>query len=363
LNYIKAKGKLSAKEHLVWAFYLLLQERIDDSIKIFKMINELFGKEDVKEFQLQYDYFLAYLDLFIGGDSNNPYQVAKEICGKYIDYQVISWRNMFIDLANYLEGEEEEESTDNTITMDKSKEVNVVKQNEKNAKKEEQLLLSLFWSREEQYPVLEYDNLVETVVKLKYYDIDMEVAYSNSPFIQQSNSVYSLIKPNAIEEIHIKPEELTKGKVNIVVPKELRGKNVWIFASTKEKTSSLLFNENKIEVLVYEEYGQLKVVNEDGKPLPKVYIKVYAKSKAANVAFYKDGYTDFLGRFEYMSVSSGNKSKDDVVKLAIYVKSNDPKGELIKEVNPPSGIGKVDTEAYQAKQIKSKSILLQKKKA
>jgi hypothetical protein len=56
---------------------------------------------------------------------------------------------------------------------------------------------------------------------------------------------------------------------------------------------------------VIENYGHLRVTaKETGKPLPKVYVKAYARMKDGAVRFYKDGYTDLRGRFDYSSLNS-----------------------------------------------------------
>jgi len=50
---------------------------------------------------------------------------------------------------------------------------------------------------------------------------------------------------------------------------------------------------------------------------PKVYVKVFAKKKDSKVVFYKDGYTDLRGRFDYSSKSGGDISS--VEKFGILV--------------------------------------------
>jgi hypothetical protein len=41
-----------------------------------------------------------------------------------------------------------------------------------------------------------------------------------------------------------------------------------------------------------------------GQPLAKVYVKAYAQMQDGSVRFFKDGYTDLRGRFEYTSLST-----------------------------------------------------------
>ncbi len=85
-----------------------------------------------------------------------------------------------------------------------------------------------------------------------------------------------------------------------------------------------------------EAFGELKVTEkESGKLLPRVYVKVFAQKKGGSTSspfFYKDGYTDIRGKFDYAQ-TSGNRLKD-VERFAILIMS-DTLGSIIKECNPP----------------------------
>jgi acyl-CoA-binding protein len=82
-----------------------------------------------------------------------------------------------------------------------------------------------------------------------------------------------------------------------------------------------------------ENIGQLKVLRKDqNKPLSKVYVKVYSQSRGGSVDFYKDGYTDLKGRFDYTSLSTNQL--DSVEKFSILVMSNEF-GAIIRDANPP----------------------------
>ena len=89
-----------------------------------------------------------------------------------------------------------------------------------------------------------------------------------------------------------------------------------------------------------EAYGELKVTEkETNKPLPRVYVKVFAQKiggSASSPFFFKDGYTDIRGKFDYAQ-TSGNRLKD-VQKFAIFVMS-DTLGSIIKECDPPKNQG------------------------
>ena len=52
--------------------------------------------------------------------------------------------------------------------------------------------------------------------------------------------------------------------------------------------------------------GNMKAIFPGGAPLPRAYVKVYAKYPDGSIRFYKDGYTDSRGRFDYASLSAAD---------------------------------------------------------
>jgi hypothetical protein len=82
-----------------------------------------------------------------------------------------------------------------------------------------------------------------------------------------------------------------------------------------------------------ENFGQLRVTEAaGGKPLSKVYVKVYVRLAGGQVKFHKDGYTDLRGRFDYASVSTPERLPPE--RFAILILS-DERGALIREAAPP----------------------------
>ena len=69
-----------------------------------------------------------------------------------------------------------------------------------------------------------------------------------------------------------------------------------------------------------------------GKPLSRVYVKAYARMKNGKVKFYKDGYTDLRGRFDYASLNTSEL--DEVEKFSVLVLS-DTHGATVRESDPP----------------------------
>ena len=88
-----------------------------------------------------------------------------------------------------------------------------------------------------------------------------------------------------------------------------------------------------MNVQMIESFGQLKVVDaKSGQRVPATYCKVYAKLKDGKTQFYKDGYTDLRGRFDYTSLSTNDL--DNVEKFSVLV-MNEKLGATVREVSPP----------------------------
>ena len=70
------------------------------------------------------------------------------------------------------------------------------------------------------------------------------------------------------------------------------------------KSRAIPYYSGSMKVMMRENFGQVAVTDAAGKPLSKVYVKVYARTADGRVKFHKDGYTDIRGRFDYASVST-----------------------------------------------------------
>ena len=70
----------------------------------------------------------------------------------------------------------------------------------------------------------------------------------------------------------------------------------------------------------------------DRRPLSQTYVKVYAQRKERTVKFYKDGYMEVRGRFDYSSFSTNDL---DVVQRFSVLILHDEDGATVKEVAPP----------------------------
>jgi len=99
---------------------------------------------------------------------------------------------------------------------------------------------------------------------------------------------------------------------------------------------SFTYVPSTFEVLVIEANGEVKVTDLSGKPLSKVYIKVFYRDHYDQNHFYKDGYTDLRGTFNYQQLNL-NTSKD-IEKFALLVSATEMGlGVMIREATPYHG--------------------------
>ena len=87
-----------------------------------------------------------------------------------------------------------------------------------------------------------------------------------------------------------------------------------------------------MRVKVQQNYGELKVFKGD-KAISGVYVKVFVRV-SSNARFYKDGYTDIRGKFDYAHFTGTTLS--GVSKFALLV-THPEWGSLMQEVDPPVG--------------------------
>ncbi|MEL6907733.1 MAG: hypothetical protein AAFP22_20165, partial [Planctomycetota bacterium] len=68
-------------------------------------------------------------------------------------------------------------------------------------------------------------------------------------------------------------------------------------------------------------------------PLPRTYVKVYARLADGTVRFHKDGYTDLRGRFDYVSLSG--VEGPEPTRYAVLALHED-RGATVSELAPPA---------------------------
>jgi len=166
---------------------------------------------------------------------------------------------------------------------------------------------------------------------INYYLMDIELLFSRNPFVGQHAGQSTFIRPNATEERVLDPE---KTAAAFEIPAQFQARNVMIEVAGAGIRKSRAYFSNALAVQVIENYGQVKVAaQKDGTALPAVYVKVYARQRDGTVKFYKDGYTDLRGRFDYASLSTDDL--DRVERFALLLLSEEH-GAVVREAAPPA---------------------------
>src|SRR5439155_1519691 len=146
----------------------------------------------------------------------------------------------------------------------------------------------------------------------------------------QSDGQFASIRPNATRVVKLPANQ---AKLAVPLPEDLLKRNVLVEVSAAGKTRAKPYYATAMAVQTTENYGHLRVADAaSGKPLPKAYVKVYARLADGSVKFHKDGYTDLRGRFDYATVSTPERQA--VERFAVLVLS-DERGAVIREAQPP----------------------------
>ena len=303
LSYRKA---LNDADLLAVTYYLLLQDRIDEALATFALVNP-----DAVPTKIQYDYCAAYLEMF----TEAPVK-ARSIAMKYANHPVDRWRNTFATIVSQLD---EIEGKGPTVIdpTDRAQQQGQLAATEPNVE----------FTLDTKSIHLTWQNL--DTVTINYYRMDVELLFSRNPFGQQSGNQFAFIRPNATQVVKLAAGQT---KQTIPLPDDLVKRNVLVEVIGGGKTRSLPYYATAMDVKLTENYGQLKATDAAGKPLSKVYVKVYAKLADGSVTFHKDGYTDLRGRFDYASVNTPDRQA--IQRFAVLVLSENH-GATIREAAPP----------------------------
>ena len=308
LDVLSYHNEPSDDLELSLTYYLLLQDRVESAIEQFRKVDR--SKLNTK---MQYDYCQAYLAMY-----TEDVATAKAVATKYQQYPVDHWRKHFENILTQVAEIESDAATTAADERDRD---------------QVQAQLAA------QSPAFEFEIVDQTVklnyqnidkVRINYYKMDIELLFSRNPFVKNQSGGFALIRPNMTRQ-----QELPKDKKSFEfnVPKELANHNVLIEIISEGQTKSAVFYSHSLAVKMMENYGQVQVRNKQSqKPISKAYIKVYAKMKDGSVKFYKDGYTDLRGRFDYSSLS--NQPLDNVQQFSLLILS-EANGAIIRQAGLP----------------------------
>lgn len=340
LGVLALKPQLDAIDSMSVVYYLFLQDRVEEALTRFGSIDA-----NALPTKIQHDYFRCYAAFYQGELGE-----ARTLAAKYATHPVNRWKTLFGEVASQLDEIEGRDAKPG----DKDKPDREKQQGELAATepgfdfKVENRTISLNWQ-----------NLGEVVVN--YYLMDPEFSFSSSPFVSQDASRFSIIKPN-LSATQALPAGATT--LDLPLPAQFAKANVLVEVVGAGQRKAKPYHANNLKLALTENYGRLETRDSStDKPVSKAYVKVYARLNDGTVRFFKDGYTDLRGRFDYASLNSsaanvpvpppvplpassshGSNGLDhqmlkpselaQVQKLALLILS-DTHGATTREVDPP----------------------------
>jgi len=306
LDLVAHRSQPTAEDLLAAAAYLLAQDRVDAAQAALVRAPRAAVAD-----RLQHDYLSAYAACLRGDVAR-----ARELVTRWRELPIDRWRRRFEAMAAMLD---ELTGAAPAIVDPRNRE-------------QQQAELA---ARQPAFDLLlDRDGITirsqhVAALELRFFEMDVELLFSRQPFVQSDVSRFSFIEPGHREQL----AELG-AEQRVAWPAALRGRNVVVEAVAAGMRAARVHYANDLAINLAHQYGQVRVQRaSDLSALPASYVKVYARKRGGAVAFYKDGYSDLRGWFDYASLSTSEL--DDVERFAILV-SDETAGAAILEAAPPA---------------------------
>ena len=301
------RPKLTDTDLLAVAAYLLLQDRVEEGLEAYERVDASKVVSTV-----QYDYLCVVAAFY----REQPKR-AREIAVRYQDYPVDRWRDLF---RNALAQLAEIEGGASEVVDEKDRD-----------QRQAQLAATeagFDFRVESRRVTIDYQNL--TVVDVNIYRMDIELLFSRQPFVQEQSDRFSFIQPNHSEQLTLPAGDDTFA---FDLPADYHSANVVVELVGAGQRKSQAYYAHDLAVQVIENYGQVQVRKQGtNQALPRTYVKVYARMHGGAVRFFKDGYTDFRGKFDYASLNTNELASVERFSILILHPEH---GAVIREAGVP----------------------------
>ncbi len=306
LDLVAHRPVPTAKDLVGAAHYLFAQDRLELALAVLARVDATKLAD-----RMQYDYLAAYAAC-VQGDVVR----ARSLVTPWNEHPVDRWRHRFGAMRSMLD---EIDGAAPSMVDPRSRE----QQHADLAAKQPTFELAL----DREGVVITSQHVAS--LELRFFEMDVELLFSRQPFVQSDVSRFSFIEPGSRETI-----TSPQAKHRVPWPESLRGKNVVVEAVGAGQRKAKVHYANDLTTAIANQVGQVRVSRtSDQRALSATYVKVYARKNGGEVAFYKDGYTDLRGWFDYATLSTNDL--DHVEKFAILVCS-DQSGAAILEASPPT---------------------------
>ncbi|TMW68563.1 hypothetical protein Poli38472_006031 [Pythium oligandrum] len=355
LCHILADGvTLSGEQLLVMSYFMILFNRIADAMKVFKRVEEHFATNmiDSTENLIAFDYIDSYLDFFRpqGNVAETSFPRARQNVSKYSKLFHDRWRLRFKRIAEVLSEYDELHSA--SLANDAHARLSISESDGQNP-----VQSSSIPSNEVRLDATVEGDTIQLksqnvgACEISFYRIDVELMFSSEPFdsfsdAAASKSSLTLIEPWKQVNVEITgassvlssgethttsfkvPSDLVASQMLIRIRELPESRLVTSVAAPLDLTRSY-FN-TQLQVVTMSQAGILQVLHK-GVPVSSCYVKVFAKTGSTS-PFYKDGYTDVIGKFDYAAINGDLLTR--VEKFSILV-SHPKLGTTVQQVHPP----------------------------
>jgi len=305
-----SQSSMDLDDKLAGTYYFLVQDRVKEAIDLFKSIPEEAGRAKCA---LTYDYMKCYLAFYasLGGDYD-ALSSASQTADKWLKAALTpSQRKLFQDVADQIAELKNTADEGGDFNFESAEEI---------AKRG---VKSMSFDVGHDGVLIKCQNMEQA--RCEFYQIDLELQFSTAPFRQKDNA-YNFVQPTASAVVDCQGQT----EVLIPLPEECLNKNTIVEVASGDFVGSKTLYDNQITVQVAKAgVGQIRVLNANGDAVPRAYVKVYASTIAKpDGVFYKDGFTDMRGRFDYTTVSSD--LLQDCKRFAILVQTENAGADVIE---------------------------------
>lgn len=320
---------IESEQVLPLTYYLLLQNRIEEAIAYFQGLDR-----DTIATQLQYDYLAGYLAMHQGN-----YQHALEIATRHAEHPVPRWRDRFGQMSlqvlqqsdlmdnQQLVKSETGNGVDEEAVSPEAADLAIADRERRNSQASASVP-EVIVSVDGDQVRLNHRNADQ--VELNYYGVDLELLFSKAPFARSDLQKIAMVKPTSSQTVTLRSQT---GTTELEIPRQLRSKTLLVESHVGASRSTALYYGGQLTTYVSEAFGQLQTTDATThRPVAGAYVKVYARYPGGDIRFFKDGYTDGRGRFDFTSISASDAKGAE--RYAIMVLS-ETKGATLHEVAAP----------------------------
>lgn len=265
--------------------YLFLQDRVEEALAQLKLV-----KADALPTKLQLDYLRCYAAFY-----EENLAEARGIASQYATYGVERWRRLFQGVLAQLDEIEGRRAPAGKPVPGQDGAQRELDQAQLAATEP-----SFEFKVEKGQLALTWKALREVTVN--YYLMDPEFLFSSSPFATDDPARFAIVRPALSQKQALPAGE---SHLELALPEQFQRANLLIEIVGAGQRKVQPHHANNLRLNVVENYGRLDLSDAaTGQPLPRSYVKVYARLKDGQIRFYKDGYTDLRGIFDYASLNS-----------------------------------------------------------